>query len=199
MINMTTNSKLKSCALVVIVAITALAAPLFNINAARAEKMAPAVIAFIDYQKILRDAVAAKNIRQQIQVFRDEFQGELALSEESLRNEEQELKRQRALLSAEVFSAKRRAFEDNVARAQRSVQDRNRMLDRSYSQAMNQISVSVRKIVADMSEGLGFNYVVERSQIMFAKRDFNITKQVLEQLNAKLPTVEVPRPGKKAK
>ena len=73
------------------------------------------------------------------------------------------------------------------------------MLDRSYSQAMNQISVSVRKIVADMSEGLGFNYVVERSQIMFAKRDFNITKQVLEQLNAKLPTVEVPRPGKKAK
>ena len=73
------------------------------------------------------------------------------------------------------------------------------MLDRSYSQAMNQISVTVRKIVASMSEGLGFNYVVERSQIMFAKRDFNITKQVLEQLNAKLPTVEVPRPVQKAK
>ena len=183
----------------VIVGFTVLAAPLLNNNAARAEKLAPAVIAFIDYQQILRDAVAAKSIRQQIQVFRGEFQGELAQSEQSLRNEEQELKRQRPLLAAEVFASKRRAFEDNVARAQRTVQDRNRMLDHSYSQAMNQISVTVRKIVASMSEGLGFNYVVERSQIMFAKRDFNITKQVLEQLNAKLPTVEVPRPVQKAK
>jgi hypothetical protein len=33
---------------------------------------------------------------------------------------------------------------------------------------------------------------------MFAKRDFNITKQVLEQLNAKLPTIEVPQPTMKA-
>ena len=165
---------------------------------AKADKLEPAVIAFIDYQKVLRDAVAAQSIRQQIQAFRDEYQAELAQSEQALRNEEQELKRQRALLSAEVFDAKRRAFEDNVARAQRSVQDRNRMLDRSYSQAMNQVSVMVRKIVAEMSEGLGFNYVVERSQIMFAKRDFNITKQVLEQLNVKLPTVEVPRPELKA-
>ena len=102
------------------------------------------------------------------------------------------------MLSAEVFAAKRRAFEDSVARVQRSVQDRNRLLDRSYSQAMNQVSVTVRKIVAQMAEGMGFNYVVERSQIMFAKRDFNITKQVLEQLNVKLPTVEVPRPSLKA-
>jgi len=57
----------------------------------------------------------------------------------------------------------------------------------------------VRKIVADMSGALGFNYVVERSQIMFAKRDFNITAQVLEQLNAKLPTVQVSPPSPKAK
>ena len=136
---------------------------------------------------------------RQIQAFRNNFQSELATSEQALRNEEQELKRQRALLSAEVFDAKRRAFEDNVARAQRTVQDRNRMLDRSYTQAMNQVSVMVRKIVADMSGALGFNYVVERSQIMFAKRDFNITAQVLEQLNAKLPTVQVSPPSPKAK
>jgi Skp family chaperone for outer membrane proteins len=165
---------------------------------ARADQLKPAVIAFIDYQLVLREAVAAKSIRQQIQVFRTEYQNELAQSEKALRSEEQELKRQRAILSAEVFDAKRRAFEDNVARAQRSVQDRNRMLDRSYSQAMNQLGVTVRKIVAGMSEAMGFNYVVERSQIMFAKRDFNITKQVLEQLNAKLPTIEVPQPTMKA-
>mgnify|MGYP006413739747 FL=1 len=48
----------------VIVGFTVLAAPLLNNNAARAEKLAPAVIAFIDYQQILRDAVAAKSIRQ---------------------------------------------------------------------------------------------------------------------------------------
>jgi len=196
---MTVHTKLKSSLLIVLAAITAVTGLMLTTTEVRADKLKPAVIAFIDYQKVLREAVAAQEIRKQIQVFRTEFQSELAQSEQSLRGEEQELKRQRPLLSAEVFEAKRRAFEDNVARAQRSVQDRNRILDRSYSQAMNQISVIVRKIVADMSEEMGFNYVVERSQIMFAKRDFNITKQVLEQLNVKLPTIEVPRPVLKAK
>jgi outer membrane protein len=165
-----------------------------GVSAAQTSQLAPAVIAFIDYQKVLSESAAAKDVRRQIQVFRNEYQAELAKSEKTLRAEEQELKRQRPLLSAEVFETKRRAFEDSVARVQRSVQDRNRVLDRSYSEAMNQVSVMVRKIVADMSEGLGFNYVVERTQIMFAKRDFNITKQVLTQLNTKLPTIKVPRP-----
>ncbi|MBT3790235.1 MAG: OmpH family outer membrane protein [Alphaproteobacteria bacterium] len=196
---MTTKNRFQSFAFVIAFAVVSVSTTLSNVTNARAEALAPAVIAFIDYQKILRDAVAAKSIRQQIQAFRNNFQSELATSEQALRNEEQELKRQRALLSAEVFDAKRRAFEDNVARAQRTVQDRNRMLDRSYTQAMNQVSVMVRKIVADMSGALGFNYVVERSQIMFAKRDFNITAQVLEQLNAKLPTVQVSPPSPKAK
>ena len=196
---MTTKNRFQSFAFVIAFAVVSVSTTLSNVTNARAEALAPAVIAFIDYQKILRDAVAAKSIRQQIQAFRNNFQSELATSEQALRNEEQELKRQRALLSAEVFDAKRRAFEENVARAQRTVQDRNRMLDRSYTQAMNQVSVMVRKIVADMSGALGFNYVVERSQIMFAKRDFNITAQVLEQLNAKLPTVQVSPPSPKAK
>ena len=196
---MTTKNRFQSFAFVIAFAVVSVSTTLSNVTNARAEALAPAVIAFIDYQKILRDAVAAKSIRQQIQAFRNNFQSELATSEQALRNEEQELKRQRALLSAEVFDAKRRAFEDNVARAQRTVQDRNRMLDRSYTQAMNQVSVMVRKIVADMSGALGFNYVVERSQIMFAKRDFNITAQVLEQLNANLPTVQVSPPSPKAK
>ena len=196
---MTTKNRFQSFAFVIAFAVVSVSTTLSNVTNARAEALAPAVIAFIDYQKILRDAVAAKSIRQQIQAFRNNFQSELATREQALRNEEQELKRQRALLSAEVFDAKRRAFEDNVARAQRTVQDRNRMLDRSYTQAMNQVSVMVRKIVADMSGALGFNYVVERSQIMFAKRDFNITAQVLEQLNAKLPTVQVSPPSPKAK
>jgi outer membrane protein len=196
---MTTKNRFQSFAFVMAFAVVSFSATLSNVAGAKAEALAPAVIAFIDYQKILRDAVAAQSIRQQIQAYRNNFQSELATSEKALRNEEQELKRQRALLSAEVFDSKRRAFEDNVARAQRTVQDRNRMLDRSYTQAMNQVSVMVRKIVADMSGALGFNYVVERSQIMFAKRDFNITAQVLEQLNAKLPTVQVSPPSPKAK
>jgi outer membrane protein len=195
---MKTRSRLQHLAYVALSAIAVFTLS-FIVNApVRAEKLAPAVIAFIDYQKILREAVAAKSVRQQIQAFRGEFQSELAKSEQNLRSEEQELKRQRPLLSAEVFDAKRRVFEDNVARAQRTVQDRNRMLDRSYTQAMNQVSVMVRKIVADMSEGLGFNYVVERSQIMFAKRDFNITTEVLKELDTRLPTAEVTRPGQKA-
>ena len=162
--------------------------------AAAADKLEPAVIVFIDQQLILRESEAAKSIRKQIDGFRVAYREDIVVEEKRLRVEEQELKRQRPLLSPEAFTAKRRLFEDSVASVQRSVQDRTRLLDRAYTQSMNEVGKVMRVIVAELTQEMGFNIVLEKSQILFARRNLDITQHVLERLNKKLRHVEVPSP-----
>ncbi len=164
---------------------------------ADAAKLQPAVIAYLDSQKILRESVAAASIRKQIDAYRTTYRGEIAASEKRLRKEEEELKRQRPILSAEAFATKRRNFEDSVATVQRVVQERTRMLDRSFSVAMREVDGAIRKIVSGLTAEWGFNIVVERRQILFAHRDLDITKAVLEKLNETLPDIKVPPPTAK--
>ncbi len=161
---------------------------------AEAEKLQPAVIAFLDSQKILRDSIAAASIRKQIDAYRATYRSEIAASEKQLRHDEDELKRQRPILSAEAFATKRRSFEDSVGKVQRIVQDRTRMLDRSFGVAMREVDGAIKKIVSGLTSEYGFNIVVERRQILFAHRDLDITKAVLEKLNATLPDIKVPTP-----
>jgi outer membrane protein len=161
---------------------------------AMAAKLEPAVIAFLDSQKILRQSVAAESIRKQIDGYRSAYGVDIAASEKKLREEREELKRQRPLLSADVFAAKLRKFEDSVAKVQRVVQERTRMLDRSFNTSMRVVDGAIRKIVSELTAEWGFNIVVERRQILFARRDLDITKAVLEKLNVTLPDVKVPPP-----
>ncbi len=159
-----------------------------------ADQLEPAVIVFIDQQLILRESEAAKSIRKQIDGYRVAYREDIVADEKRLRKEEQELKRQRPLLSPEAFTAKRRLFEDSVARVQRSVQDRTRLLDKAYTQSMNEVGKVMRVIVAELTQEMGFNIVLEKSQILFARRNLEITAHVLERLNKKLSHVEVPSP-----
>jgi Skp family chaperone for outer membrane proteins len=161
---------------------------------ADAAKLQPAVIAYLDSQKILRESIAAASIRKQIDAYRVTYRSEVAESEKRLRKEEAELTRQRPILSVEAFAVKRRGFEDSIASVQRIVQNRTRMLDRSFSVAMRQVDSAIRKIVSGLASEYGFNIVLERRQILFAHRDLDITKVVLEKLNATLPDIKVPVP-----
>jgi Skp family chaperone for outer membrane proteins len=179
------------CMMAVVAATLAVAAP-----ARAAEPLPKATVAVLDFRFLMREASAAKDARQQLDVYRSQYQKEISKRESALRKEEQELKDQRAVLTEQAFEAKRRAFEQKVVQVQRAVQDRSRELDRSYNAAMAEIQKAVVPIVKDLTVEMGFNVVVDESQVLFAKRSLDITSKVLAELNKKMPKVEVPKPAK---
>jgi Skp family chaperone for outer membrane proteins len=46
-----------------------------------------------------------------------------------------------------------------------------------------------------MTKEMGFNVVVDKSQVLFAKKALDITELVMAELDKKVPKVEVPNPG----
>ena len=98
----------------------------------RAATLPEAMIAIVDYQRVLRESKAGKGIHAQIAAYRTRYQTAIKAEELKLRGIEDDLKRQRGVLALKVFQERRRQFEARVIKLQRQVQERTRRLDRAF-------------------------------------------------------------------
>lgn len=160
-------------------------------NEVAAQQLPTTIAAVIDYQRILRDALAARSIREQIETRRKAYQEEISKEEQRLHAAEKELAKQRSLLTPEALTEKRRGFESEVADVQRLVQDRRRQLDNLSAEALNEVRKALIEIVTGIADERGFNLVLPSSEVLFFARQIDLTDEVLSQLDAKLPEVEV--------
>jgi len=161
-------------------------------NEAQAQKLPPTVAAVIDYQRILREAAAARSIRDQIEVRRKAYQEEISKEEQRLHEADKEFAKQRSLLTAEAFTEKRREFEHDVAEVQRLVQERRRELDNVAAVALNQVKEALIEVVTSIADERGFNLVLPSSEVLFFARRIDLTEEVLAKLDGRLPDVRVP-------
>jgi outer membrane protein len=161
-------------------------------DTAQAQQLPATVAAVIDYQRILREAAAARSIRDQIEVRRKAYQEEISKEEQRLHEQDKEFARQRSLLTAEAFTEKRREFEQEVAEVQRLVQERRRELDNVAAVALNQVKEALIEVVTSIADERGFNLVLPSSEVLFFARKIDLTEEVLVMLDSRLPDVRVP-------
>ena len=155
--------------------------------AANAQNIEPAVIAVVEIQAIMRDAAAAKSIKAQIEGKRTQYLVEISSEEARLRQLEQELARQRSVLSPEAYAKRRRDFEGDVAAVQRIVVDRRRELDQAYAGGVRQLQVELSNIIAEIAAERGITLVVPEVQTLFVDKNLRISREVLQRLDDRLP------------
>lgn len=165
-----------------------------EIATAPAQQLPQAVIGVIDFQGILRQSQAAKGIQPEIKKLREKFQASVQSQGRNFRATEQELTRQRSLLSPEAYAQKRKEFQLRAREAQRNVQERKRSIDRMLGMAMNKISKALLEIVAAMARERSINIVLQRALVVYAPRQFDISAEVLRRLNKQLPSVALQMP-----
>lgn len=151
----------------------------------------PAHVAVVNVQDIMREATAAKSVREQMEAKQKAYQSEIAKKEESLQKEDQELAKQKSALSKEAFESKVKTFRDKATNAQKDVAEKKASLDRAFEHAIAQIQKTVEGIIADMAKEKGFNVAIPTSQILYAEPSMDISSEVLSRLNQKLPRVDV--------
>ncbi len=170
-----------------------------GVSAADAAK--PAVVGVVDVQVILRDSTAMKSVQSQVEEKRGLYQTEITGQEKRLRDQEQELKRQQSVLAADAFEVKRRDFEAQVGAVQRDVQERRRVLDKSYGDGLKIVQKELTAIIAGIAKERGFTLVLQTGQTLYSEPSLAITDEALKRLNKKLPdvTLEFAAPAAKPK
>lgn len=151
-------------------------------------------IAVVDVQKILREAAASRTIRPQLAKLKKEYRARFKKMEEVLRAANQDLNRQRAILSPEAYKVQRKAFRKRASETQREVQAAQRQLDGSLATAMRKIHRTLQRITAKFAEDKGIKLILPKSSVLLMETRFDITEEILKRLNEQLPslTIKVP-------
>jgi outer membrane protein len=160
---------------------------------ARAQaKLPPAIVAVIDYDKVRRDSKAGKSIRDQIEARRKTYQDQIDKEGKRLLAQDQELSKQRSVLSAEAFSEKKKALDGEARKVQRLAQERLEQLGEVGQVALRQMEEAFLQVLEGLSDERGFNVVMPRSAVLVFSPAIDLTQEVMTRLDQKLPSVKVP-------
>lgn len=155
---------------------------------AAAQGAAPTV-AIVDFHKVARESQAMTGVRQQLDGLQRNLGADTQAREQRLRALDDDLQRQKDVLSPEVFEQRRREFEREFLAARSAIQERQQRMERAYGTAMREIERKIVEVTGGIAREKDIAIVFGVNAIVIAENDFDITEQVLRELNAVLPSV----------
>jgi outer membrane protein len=151
-------------------------------------------VAIVDINQIMQSSEAAKSIKTQLDKARTGFQQTVQSKNEEFRKLEDDLQRQREVLSPEAFQQKQKEFQQKVADAQRETQDRRNKSEEALGKAQLQVETALNQIVDQIAKEQSITLVLPRQAVLHYEQEMDITAEVLKRLNAKLPSVSLVLP-----
>jgi outer membrane protein len=160
--------------------------------------LAPPTVAVVDMQRVLRDSAAGRSIQSQLEVESRKFRDQVTQLQDQIKAGENDLRRQRSVMAQEAFNDAAQALQRKQADAQRTVQERQEALQKGEGDAVNVVSDNMRDIVQTLAAERHLGLVVSKQVVIsFSDKNMDITDDVIQRLNTKLPsvTVTIPAPG----
>ena len=148
-------------------------------------------IAVVDVKKIMQEAKAAKYVQAQIKNKRDKYRANIKKQEASLRAEEKKLVESRALLAADAFKEKEKAFKEKYQNVLKNAQSQRKKIDAAVRDSIGQIRKNLFIIVEEIAKEKKLDVAVAKSNTLYVISGLDITDEVLKRLNKKLPKVTV--------
>jgi outer membrane protein len=164
-----------------------------------AEKTRDIKMGILDVERVTRQSLMAKDIARQIDAQRRKFMGEIKKEETSLRKSDDELQKQRVILSPEAFADEARKFRLKTTTLRKKVQNRNQELSRLRSIANRELQGAIQKALTQVTKRQRYNLVLRYTpQVILVRPDYlDISKSVLDQLNKNVSKYTIPTPAAK--
>jgi outer membrane protein len=151
---------------------------------------APAVsaevkIGYIDLQKALNLSEGGKAAKNLIAEKVKKFQATIEGRQNELKKLNDELEKQKMLLSAEAKADKERDYQQKVKEFQRFAKDAQEELQQEDAQHTRAILESLFKVVKDIGTKGGYTMILEKneSSVLYADNSINMTDEVIAAYN----------------
>lgn len=150
------------------------------------------VLVVIDRAAIMQFSKAGQDIGRQVQQFTAQTKSELDGQVKALENEGNALKREAPGLSADARQKRVAAFEQRQATLQKAIDRKQAQVQSAVGKGRAAMEKVLSPILKDVTKEHGVNLVLDKQAVLFATNStFDITPEVIEQLNAKLPSVQI--------
>lgn len=149
------------------------------------------VILILNQAQVLAQSKAGQSMRPQLEKLQEEANQELNAEAQQIAKEGEDLKKQKDLMAEDVWveKAKQLNARQNNLPAMRDVKVRE--LSLSEQKAVNDINQALEPILKKIVDSRGATLLLDRSAVMYASVDTDITAEVISELDKKLTSVKV--------
>ena len=158
---------------------------------ARAAETQPLALAVVDVQRVLREAKASNQARQEIEARRTSYERDLEAQKKQLQSAQAKLQKQRAVLAPDALLQRRQDLERRLEDLRRQTEERRAMLQETTNGVMNQLRQEMGSAIAAVMKAKGIEVTLPRSAVLVFDNRLDLTNDVLEALNKRLPKVDV--------
>lgn len=155
---------------------------------------APVSLIIVDIQQAQRDSLPGKALAAQRDKYQQNFQTEFNTARQTLQRNDQDLAKQKGTMPQDAYDQKVKALEMQVVAFQNRTQMAVRALEKSTDAAMAELMNAILTITGEIATEMGANLVLPKQQVVLHEPRMDVTAQVIDRLNKKLPTVNFPVP-----
>jgi Skp family chaperone for outer membrane proteins len=151
-----------------------------------------AVIGVLSVPEVMQKSTAAQGVQAVIQQRQAELGQQAQAARGKIQSEQEAILAERGKLSDSQLEAKEQALRNEIAATQTKFEERNQAIQNSGQAALSQIESELIAIIRQEAQARGMNLVLHREQVALNVDAFDITDDVVAQLNKLLPSVTVP-------
>lgn len=166
-------------------------AGMFAASNAQAQAAKAPIILIVDQAQVVAASKAGKAMRPQMAALEEAANKDLNAEVAKVVKEGEDLQKQKGLMAEDVWTQKAQqiAVKQNNLPAMREVKLRE--LQISEQKALGKINEAMLPILKTIVDSRGATILLDRSAVMYASTDIDITQQVIAELDKKLTTVTV--------
>ena len=162
-------------------------------TSAHAQAVPASSVAVVDMSVIVSKAKAYVQLREEMDKRTENLQADAKKMEEEFTKQRDDLGRQKTLLSPESFKQRQQKFQEKFMAEAKGFDTRKTNLRATFDKAVGQIQQKLAEIAANVAQARGFNIVITGDNVLYAIRGFDVSEDVLKQLDETLPKVQLPK------
>ncbi len=146
---------------------------------------------FLDFKLILNKSDAGKKAQDQLKKKLNDGIAKLKKSEQTLRDKEKEIIKQKKLISADEYKKKVTDLRSKVNKLQN---DRKKLFDdvaKMRSKAKAELLKNLNPIITDFMNEKKIRMVVDKKSLLLADENLDITDDIMKLLNKKLKSIKL--------
>ena len=152
---------------------------------------APLVVGMVDLQTILKQSKAGQSLEKALLDKSKAINAEISKTEQGLRAKRQQLEQQRSSLPPADFQAKLSALQKEFDALRKNASAKRKDLELARNKGLEQISKMLDVVIKDIAQKRGLTLIINKSLVVLAADDWDITTEVQKGLDAKLPKVSI--------
>jgi Skp family chaperone for outer membrane proteins len=154
-----------------------------------------AIVGVLSVPDVMRASAAFQQADKEFLGRRQKLNEDAQKEQVTLRDLGQQLANERSKLTPDQIRAREKDLQDRITESRRTFGERNRIIQEASQYVMAQIDRAVELVTQQVAISHGINIVLNRAQILGTTNDFDLTPQVVDDLNKVLTGVVIPPEG----